>query len=608
MVLINDDDISEVRERVDIIEVISSHVQLKKAGRVYKGLCPFHNEKTPSFVVDPDKQLYHCFGCGEGGNVYNFVMKMEHMDFPETVQNLAQRVGYTVKTRESPTDTKEIKSKKSRLYEINKRAVKFYQRQLLDSQKGEKARQYLKNRGYSDDTVVTFTLGYATDNWDELGKAALKQGCSKEDLAISGLSISSEKDPGSIYDRFRGRVIFPILDLQNRPIGFGGRVLGDETPKYLNSPETPIYHKGKVLYALNWAKQAISNESEAVIVEGYTDVISLFEHGIINVVATLGTALTADHLRLLVRYTKRIVLVFDADIAGEKAVERGMNLAKDFYLSAEYRASLELLERRHLDLFVVSLPPGLDPADYVEKHGEDAFRRETSKAVPLVDFCIESVINSSNTETIPGKRRAAQRTMEIIAALPSEVAREDYLKKVAELLGITYESLFVDFRGYKDSRRKNKEGFAELQVESIDPELRLEREVFQACLNSPESRVVMLKELKSDHFTLPMHKTFLTMLKKEDKEKKDLDIAGMIDRAPDEQRDLITSLSAQSVKVEDQKKYSEELLKRIKEFELKRRIDILKGQLRKVNPQKEQKVYDELFLDLLKLEATRREL
>jgi DNA primase len=610
MALIRDEDIDEVRDRVEIVDIISSHVQLKKAGRLFKGLCPFHNEKTPSFTVDPEKQLYHCFGCGEGGNVYTFIMKMERMDFPEAVQYLAEKAGYTLRTEEKLKDKRADQSKLTRLYSLNKRAMDYFTN-TLSTKQGDAARDYLQGRGYTEEAVERFMIGLSPTGWDDLTRKAIGQGASQQDLIDAGLSVRSEKDSKKMYDRFRGRLMFPIFDIHERVIGFGGRVLTDETPKYLNTSETPVFHKGKTLYALNWAKKAITDTGEAVIVEGYTDVISLHDAGVGNAVATLGTALTADHLRLLARFAKRIVLVFDADMAGEKAVERGIDLAADFYLGAEYRPLLEILDKRHLDLFVASLPAGNDPADYVTAHGKDEFIKLVEQAEPFVDFSLKAVINKQQIKNISDKQAAAARAMDVIAMLPGNVTREYYLKVIAEMLDISYRALFADFARIQKNRtgyRKASSPRTETAVQ-MNPEERLELEVLRACIKFPETLRPSLAELDTKHFTTEMNQRLFLLLSRALETSRSLDVAALIDHAEDERlKTMLTSMATEAFNVDDLDAYSKELLKRMKEFELKRRIHTLKDELTEINPQQDPTRYDELFERLLALEVERREL
>lgn len=603
---IRDEDIDEVRERADLVEVISAHVQLKKAGRLFKGLCPFHHEKTPSFMVDPDKQLYHCFGCGRGGNAYNFLMEIENLDFPEAVKTLARRIGYNLRFEKISVEKRALLGKQTRLYNLNYLARQFYQNFLLSSNEGKKAYQYLKGRGYTDEIIKTFLLGYAPEGWELFTSYALKKAYKKEELLEAGLVVASEKKEGEVYDRFRGRVIFPILDLQGRTIGFGGRVLKEEQPKYLNSPETPIYHKGRVLYALNWAKPHVASSEKAIIVEGYTDVISLHQSGFKNTVATLGTALTADHLRLLSRFTKKVILVFDADVAGLLAAERGLAFVPDFYLSREYNSILDLVEKRHLDIEVAVLPKGSDPADFVSKQEPAKFKDLLSKSLPMVDFSISAALAAHDISTIEGRKKAASMIIDIVAPLPSAVAQEEYLKRTADELKISYDTLFLEFR------RKRPTAPTKLTTERTarpDPAQRVEEEALKVMLQFPGISSTLLTELGSSHFTLAQHQSLFALLKDQFNKEGTVSSRDLLDKISDEEiRRLATRLAISSIVSEDKAKYGQEILIRIKEFELRRRISKLKEEMQKINPEKEPQKYDGLFEELLTLEAARREL
>ena len=338
--LIPENILEDILGRVDIVEVISGYIPLKRAGRNFKALCPFHHEKTPSFMVSPDKQIYHCFACGVGGNAFNFLMQYERLEFPEAVEALARKAGVNL-----PKDQKQDQRAVSlitQLYKINELAADFYAHNLISSQ-GSSARSYFLKRGLKDETIKTFNLGFAHDRWDLLINYLRAKGISLSLLEKAGLVLA--KEGGGYYDRFRNRLIFPILDIKSRVLGFGARVLGDALPKYMNSPETPIYIKGKNVYGLNFAHEAIREEDAVVVVEGYLDFIIPYQAGVHNIVASLGTAFTPDQAKLLKRYTHNVVMVYDADKAGELASLR----------------SLDIFIDEDMNVKVASLPLGSDP-------------------------------------------------------------------------------------------------------------------------------------------------------------------------------------------------------------------------------------------------------
>lgn len=609
MPLIREEDIDEVRQRADIVDVISTVVQLKKAGRTFKGLCPFHDEKTASFTVNPDRQTFHCFGCGEGGNVITFVMKTENLDFPDAVKALADRIGYKLRYVDGPKGRAPDEGKQTRTYAANAAALDFFSASLNKTEEGRKATAYLAGRGFDSSVVERFKLGYAPEAWDAFTKFAGAKGFKKQELLDAGLAVKSDKNPDRIYDRFRNRVIFPIFDLTDKIIGFGGRVIGEGTPKYLNSPETPVFHKSRALYALNWAKDSIKKQEEAIIVEGYTDVIALMSRGVENVVATLGTALGAEHLKLLARYTHRVVFVFDADEAGRKAAERGLELMRGFYLGPEYRRFVELTESRHLDLFVATLPTGSDPADFAAEKGEVAFKKLISQAKPLVEFCLNSVFAGADKKTVGGKQRTATRALEIIAVLPSPVAREGYIKKVADYLGLSYESLFDEFKKYTEKKEPVRGQATAALPAKRDPARNVEREVMKLALQYPDLTGPILETVTPAHFSHPDLRTVYELVNEMFTATGSVDPGRLIDRLGDEgDRQTVTALTTEEIKTPDISKYSADIMKRIKEFEIARRINTLKAEMQRVDPALDTAIYDELFSRLLSLETERREI
>ncbi|MDI6688872.1 MAG: DNA primase [Actinomycetota bacterium] len=589
---IKEEDINEVRERNDLVEVISEYVPLKKSGRTFKALCPFHKEKTPSFIVDPVKQLYHCFGCGIGGGVFTFVMKMDNIDFPDAVRALADRVGYTLQYERG---SKESQSRRARLYEANKETMNFFHN-LLKSEEGRKAREYLKNRGYDAEIIDAFKLGLAPSRWDGLLNSLCGRGFKLDELEEAGLIIKGEK---GFYDRFRSRIMFPIFDVRGRVIAFGGRILDDsqnlsESPKYMNSPETPIYNKSSILYGLYHSKSEIAKTGQSLVVEGYTDVLSLRAMGIRNVVATCGTAFTSDHLRLLARFGERVILVFDADVAGTAAVERG----------------LELLGESKVDIYVVSLPMGTDPADFIAEHGRSEFKKLLKDAVPLIDFCLKQVLSQYNLSESLQRAKASSEALTIIAALKNAVAQEGYLKKLADELNVSLDSLFFELKRLKRSKTKraSKEVSEDLVITSAQE--KAEQELLRLILQYPEECKAALAELDEEHFTLPDCRELFTILKSRAHYRSDEHLQELLLNTfkREELQKLISKLMLQPVEVEEREKYFKDILLRLKEFEIQRQINTLKPKLERINPIKNPIKYDALFEELLKLEAKRRNL
>jgi len=406
--------INDLLARVDIVDVIDEHVPLKKAGRNFQARCPFHNERTPSFSVSPDKQFYYCFGCGASGTAIGFLMDYLHMDFPEAIQDLAGRVGMTVPVE---AGFKGKTGDGERLYTLLAQAQQHYSAQLKDHPQSGRAKEYLKGRGLDGRTAAAFQLGYAPPGWENLLKAL---GTDKEkvrDLEAAGLLI--RKDDGSHYDRFRDRIMFPILDQRGRVIGFGGRVLGDDEPKYLNSPETPLFHKGRELYGLFQARKANRQLQRLFVVEGYMDVIALHQHGVTSAVATLGTATTPDHMERLFKATPEVVFCFDGDEAGRKAAWRALEV------------SLPVLREGRYVSFLF-MPAEEDPDSLVRKDGPAVFNNP-KRFTPLSDFLFDSLLAQVNPGTDEGRARLVDLARPLLSGVPSGAYKQLLAQRLAKL-------------------------------------------------------------------------------------------------------------------------------------------------------------------------------
>jgi DNA primase len=414
----SEEKVSEVRERSSISEVVSDYVNLKKTGRNYRGLCPFHSEKTPSFMVNEEKQIFHCFGCGEGGNVFTFLMKMGQFSFPQAVEELAKRYGVRLPSRElSPSQKKEL-AKRDVFFQINQAASEYYHDLLIRQREGDEARRYLFQRGIREEVIREHRLGYSLERWDGLVQYLQEKKVPLEMARELGLVLPKKKE--GWYDAFRGRVLFPIFDLYQRVVGFGGRVVKEGEPKYLNSPESPIYHKGEILYGLHVAKRSLPEKNQVIIVEGYFDLLTLHQHGFKQSVATLGTALTADHIRTLKRYTNNFITIFDGDSAGVQANLR----------------SLPLLLEEEIWGETVILPKGEDPDGFLRKGHQDTFERMIEKRIPLIDFFLEQRMKSSNMKSIEEKTKVAKDGLVLIRRIPEGIRRAFYLKALAEKLDL----------------------------------------------------------------------------------------------------------------------------------------------------------------------------
>lgn len=431
--------IEEVRSRTDIVAVISEYVALKRRGRNYVGLCPFHSERTPSFNVVPDKQIFHCFGCQAGGDVFRFVQMRENLTFPEAVRLLAERVGVSVEDDRSPAE-RAREQEQERLRQALDWAAKFFQYELQQPS-GKQALDYLRRRGLQDETLVRFGLGSAPDGWDHLYRLMTRRGFEPGILVKAGLVQPRPRGDG-YYDRFRKRVMFPIWDIRGRVIGFGGRALEDgQEPKYLNSPESSLFDKGRNLYALHLAKGAMRDQDQAIIVEGYMDVIACHQAGVTNVVASLGTALTAEQGRLLLLQTPRVVIAYDSDTAGQNATLRG----------------LDILGGMGCQVSVLSLPEGKDPDEFLHSHSADDFRRLTQEAQPLVQFRLERLLQRYGSGTPEARAQVAKGAEPVLAPIADEVRRNEYIRWLAGRLGVSEQDLRLDLKKFVSGQRQPKQ-------------------------------------------------------------------------------------------------------------------------------------------------------
>ncbi len=490
----SDEWLEKVKGASDIVDIVGAKVDLKQTGKNYTGLCPFHNEKTPSFSVNPEKQFFYCFGCGAGGNIFNFLMRTEGLTFPEAAETLAARAGIEVPQR-SAEDTQRQQERDS-LYRLNHKAAEFFYRTLRTAE-GKAARQYLAGRGIHKELARRFFLGYAPDQWDALTEYLRQQGFRDQLLVQAGLSLQGER---GLYDRFRQRIIFPICDHQGRFLGFGGRSVGQGTPKYLNSSESPIFRKAQALYGLNWSKDAIKDKGTAILVEGYTDCISLAAKGIDYATASLGTAFTADHARLLQRFAGRAILAFDGDTAGQKAAVR----------------SIHLLRQNGLEVFVAPLEAGVDPDTFARQSDPEHLQLWLETALPWPEYLIRQAMQLHDIQNREGKLRATQEIVGVLATISEAVRRDEYVQFAADALGVDAAALRSDVAQRVSSRPVHSRGdgrrsavggssaAAKLQP-TVPRTLRdqgesVERDVLRRVLRQPE----LLDELRREGI-LPRH-------------------------------------------------------------------------------------------------------
>jgi len=501
-VFIPEDKISEIKNAADIVDIVSEAVLLKKAGKNHVGLCPFHSEKTPSFTVSPDKQIFYCFGCGTGGNVFSFLMKQEGLSFPETVRVLGKRYGIDIPDRPLSPEQKRKISERESLFDINRRAMEFYHQALKDSGAGQVARSYLKKRGISQKTIDDFKLGYAREGWDYLLNFFLKKRISPILLEKSGLVVP-KKNKSSYYDRFRNRILFPIFDASMQVIGFGGRVLDDYLTKYLNSPETLIYNKRRSLYGIQRAKEKCRSAGSVFIVEGYLDAIALHQHGVENSVATLGTALTPDHVKFLTRFAGSMVLVYDSDDAGIRSAKRCIDTFWKEHV--DFRRQ-DVYREENADTHILVLPAGHDPDSYIFEKGPELFLEAAASAPGIITFLMNCAIDKHGLST-EGKVSIIKEMQGPLAAINDRVAQGLYIQKLAERLGMAENAILerisqvsarITERGYANdgppasadpARRSGvmKSASEGQRSQMVDIGNRFERQIIAMMLQFPDS-------------------------------------------------------------------------------------------------------------------------
>jgi DNA primase len=462
--------IDEVKQKLDIVEVIGQYVSLKKAGRNLAALCPFHSEKNPSFYVYPEQQSWHCFGaCSTGGDVFSFIMKKENIDFGEALRLLAQRVGVTIPSRFEP-DIK--RDEKERIYQVNETAAQYFHNLLLNSPAAEKARDYLNKRGLSKKAISDFQLGYSLNSWEALKQYLLDKGYTGDEILEAGLIVTSEDV--KIHDRFRNKLMFPISDARGRVTGFGARVLDDSLPKYINSPQTPVFDKSGTIYGINFASSAVRQQNLAVIVEGYMDVITAHQNGFSNVIASMGTAITEKQVTTLKRLTRNIVLSLDADSAGEEAMLR----------CVDYENSLDI------ELRVVILPEGQDPDDVIKEDTEN-WQQLIDKALPIVDYTFNMVTSGLDLNTASAKRNLVDRLVPVVIAIQDPIRRAHYVQKLARLTEVTERTIEATLNKIKTTpgARRSK---AESMTHAVRPLLSrpIEEQCLALILKHPELKII----------------------------------------------------------------------------------------------------------------------
>jgi DNA primase len=586
---IRDDDIQAVKDRTDLVQLTSQYLTLKKAGADRMvGLCPFHQEKTPSFGISPSKQLYYCHGCGAGGDAIRFIRELEHLSYVEAVERLAQQAGVSLRYEGDSPEARRAAARKAALYRANEQAAEQFSQMLIEGKEAAEAREYVQARGISPESVAAFGVGFAPGHRDFLlRRLSGSRDLSPEILLEAGLATRG--DDGQVRDRFRGRVTFPIHDLQGRGIGFGARILptdarAGEQAKYLNTAETPIYKKHEVLYNLHRARQSVAKSGEVFVVEGYTDVIGLVQAGIENAVATCGTALGEGHFRQLARFTQRAILAFDSDEAGARAAERA------FAFQAQFPS---------VQAHVMIIPQGLDPADFIAKHGAEAVRDAAKGARPLVEYMVRRTIERHDLSSVEGQSQAVGDALPVLDRLTDPVRRSEYAHLVAELTGVTEASV----RQALESRGRGRP--VEVQVESpkrLSARDKLEREMLKLLVRDLDLYAAYAPRLSDDHFRSSSARKAMAAVKDAGGE------VAMIAGGEDEKlAALVSALAVEPLEGAGDADYAESVWSRLQEAVLKTKSDAMRLQLQKLNPTTDL-VYAELFTQLVQVDGELRRL
>ena len=598
MARIVEEDIDRLRESADIVEIVSGYTKLKRSGNYrFLGLCPFHQEKTPSFTVDSTKGLWHCFGaCGEGGNLYQFVQKAENLPFPEAVEWLARKLNFPLRYEEQKAGEQMAAGLRARLIAANRSAARFFHNQLFTSADAAPARGYLEQRGFGKEVAERWMLGYAPGR-NALCTYLQKEGFSEDEITKAVLGRRSERD-GSLYDFFRERITFPTWNLQGEIVAFGARALGDQQPKYLNTSDTPVFSKSRLMYGLDRAKSALGRGSPAVIVEGYTDVIALHEAGVSEAVATNGTALGRTHLEQLKKFTSRAVLMFDSDQAGKGAAEKGWGDS----LSQAPPAS-----RVGIELLIAPLTPGKDPADVVRAEGAEAIRKTLEGAQPLLEFKLEQTINRLPLDTPEARSVAVRDAARVLGWHPDPIARHEYAFKAAQRIGVDPEVVHRALDELQSSRDMGEADATE-RDRRVTGHVKVEREALTLLLTKGSETIPGLDELTEQEFTSAARREVFNHAVELIRSGRSGDAAAVQFLSPDGLA-LFTelTLSEEFADVDPQARMRE-VFTRVRLFALERDIKSRRNTLHDVNPLEQPERHDELFTELVGLEARRRDL
>lgn len=570
--------IDQILDRLDIVETISEYIQLKKNGRNFKACCPFHNEKTPSFVVSPDKQIYHCFGCGAGGNVFSFLMRYENLQFPEAVEMLAEKCGVVLPHSSSGKGADNALAEE--LYKINDMACQFFQASLAVNRA---AGEYIRSRGAGEDVLKKFRIGFAPDSWESLINFFRKKSVAPEMLEKAGLVVANEK--GGRYDRFRNRLVFPIMDLKDRVIGFGARVLDATLPKYLNSPETPIYSKGRNLYGLNFSKEDIKKAGHFLVVEGYLDFIVPYQAGVRNIIATLGTALTVGQIKILKRFANTAVMVYDPDEAGEAASMRNL----DLFISED------------VNVYIAELPDGYDPDSYIRKFGTEEFLKLKKSSKNLFDYKLGKLAGRFNIDTTHGKMNIASEMLPTIARINNAVLKSTLVKKLSERLSVDEESIKAELKKVKGDygQRRYVAAVVEAKKDPTSAEIML----LALMMEGPAAIDRITKLILPEEFKDTSIREVVNAIIALHKENREATPSRLVNHLSESQTAaaLITEAAGLSEIITDKEKALNDCVARIKRDNIKDRMAVIQEAIRAAHSRKDETKVNELVAEYSEL-------
>ncbi len=583
---LSEEKVSEIRDRSSILEVVSDYVNLKKAGKNYKGLCPFHSEKTPSFMVNEEKQIFHCFGCGAGGDIFTFLMKVGNFSFPQAVEELAKRYGVRLPPRElSPAKKKEM-DKREILFQINQMASEYFHDLLSRRREGEERGGAIFQRGMSEKIIKEHRLGYSLERWDGLVQHLQEKKVSLELARELGLIFPKKRE--GWYDAFRGRILFPIFDLHQRVVGFGGRLIKEGEPKYLNSPESSLYHKGEILYGLQVAKGYIPKKDCVIIVEGYFDLLTLHQFGLKHSVATLGTALTAQHVHILKRYTKNLITVFDADVAGVQASLRALPLFLEEEVSGK----------------TIILPKDEDPDEFLRKGNLEEFEKRAINAVSLIDFFFERLMKTHDTKSIDGKVKVTEEGMALIDKIPNKIRKNFYTKALAERLDLPESLLMERLRSSSKYRSKGEEEFKKRPVEGSFP--KSEEMVVRLMIHHPELIPTITEEGILREFESPVLQKMAENLEGLYQQRRRLDLTEALGCFEEDLKERLCEFAFQESDLEagDREKILKDCIEKIRKKRLKRDEGEILKRIKEAEKQKGGKGLEALLME--RQEMTRK--